>query len=196
MLLVDVTIVQVALPTIQRHLGASFTDLQWVIDAYALSLLRFILTWGSISDASDESMSSSPGSRCSRRPHCSAVSPIDLHAHLVARPSRRRRRSDVRDRSRPSSPRFPGSARGKAIAAWGATVGGAVAIGPLVGGLLTSGIGWRWIFIVNVPIGAWRSWLSSTKMRNQKDPARLASTASASSFLCGDVPAGARPHPG
>src|ERR1035438_3055997 len=50
MLLVDVTIVQVALPTIQRHLGASFTDLQWVIDAYALSLAALILTWGSISD--------------------------------------------------------------------------------------------------------------------------------------------------
>src|SRR6204780_5427938 len=50
MLLVDVTIVQVALPTIQRHLGASFTDLQWVIDPYALSLGALILTWGSISD--------------------------------------------------------------------------------------------------------------------------------------------------
>jgi predicted MFS family arabinose efflux permease len=65
---------------------------------------------------------------------------------------------------------FQGPARGKAIAAWGATVGGAVAIGPLVGGLLTSGVGWRWIFIVNVPIGVVAIWLSSTKMRNQKDP--------------------------
>src|SRR4051795_7239208 len=50
MLLVDVTIVQVALPTIQHHLHASFTDLQWVIDAYALTLATVILTWGSISD--------------------------------------------------------------------------------------------------------------------------------------------------
>src|SRR5665213_3945064 len=50
MLLVAVTIVQVALPTIQRHLGASFTDLQWVIDAYALTLATLILSWGSISD--------------------------------------------------------------------------------------------------------------------------------------------------
>src|SRR3984885_8400223 len=50
MLLVDVTIVQVALPTIQRHLHASFTDLQWVIDAYALTLATLILSWGSISD--------------------------------------------------------------------------------------------------------------------------------------------------
>jgi predicted MFS family arabinose efflux permease len=45
-----------------------------------------------------------------------------------------------------------------------------VAIGPLVGGVLTSGVGWRWIFFVNVPIGVVAIWLSSTKMRNQKDP--------------------------
>ncbi len=48
---------------------------------------------------------------------------------------------------------FQGSARSAAIAAWGATVGGAVAIGPLVGGALTSAFGWQWIFYVNVPIG-------------------------------------------
>src|ERR1039458_9489380 len=50
MLLVDVTIVQVALPTIERHFSASFTDLQWVIDAYALTLATLILSWGSLSD--------------------------------------------------------------------------------------------------------------------------------------------------
>src|SRR5277367_78368 len=50
MLLVDITIVQVALPTIQRRLGANFSDLQWVIDAYALALATLILTWGSLAD--------------------------------------------------------------------------------------------------------------------------------------------------
>src|SRR5271167_4863449 len=50
MLLVDVTIVQVALPTIQHQLGASFSDLQWVIDAYALAMATLILTWGSAAD--------------------------------------------------------------------------------------------------------------------------------------------------
>src|ERR1700679_1660757 len=65
---------------------------------------------------------------------------------------------------------FQGRARGEAIAAWAATVGGAVAVGPLAGGALTSGVGWRWIFIVNVPIGIVAIWLSLTKMRNQKVP--------------------------
>jgi MFS family permease len=53
--------VQVALPTIQRHLHASFTDLQWVIDAYALTLATLILTWGSIADRLGRKRSSSPG---------------------------------------------------------------------------------------------------------------------------------------
>src|ERR1039458_336918 len=171
MLLVDVTIVQVALPTIQRHLGASFTDLQWVIDAYALSLAALILTWGSISDrfgrkrvfiaglavftASSllcglaQSINMLIWSRALQGVGGAAMFATGLA--LIAQD-------------------FHGPTRGKAIAAWGATVGGAVAIGPLVGGVLTSGVGWRWIFIVNVPIGVVAIWLSSTKMRNQKDP--------------------------
>src|SRR5215204_1658286 len=50
MLLLDITIVNVALPDIQRELGASFSDLQWVVDAYALSLASFLLTAGSLGD--------------------------------------------------------------------------------------------------------------------------------------------------
>jgi MFS transporter len=50
MLLVDITIVQVALPTIQRQLGGSFTEMQWVIDAYAVALAAFILACGSVAD--------------------------------------------------------------------------------------------------------------------------------------------------
>lgn len=171
MLLVDVTIVQVALPTIQRHLGASFTDLQWVIDAYALSLAALILTWGSISDRFGrkrvfiagltvftlssllcgvaQSITMLIWSRALQGVGGAAMFATGLA--LIAQD-------------------FQGPARGKAIAAWGATVGGAVAIGPLVGGLLTSGVGWRWIFIVNVPIGVAAIWLSWTKMRNQTDP--------------------------
>src|SRR5580700_987760 len=171
MLLVDVTIVQVALPTIQRHLGASFTDLQWVIDAYALSLAALILTWGSISDrfgrkrvfiagltvftASSllcglaQSITMLIWSRALQGVGGAAMFATGLA--LIAQD-------------------FQGPARGKAIAAWGATVGGAAAVGPIAGGALTSGVGWRWIFIVNVPIGVVAVWFSFTKMHNQKDP--------------------------
>src|SRR4051812_30265569 len=50
MLLIDITIVNVALPDISKSLGSSFSDLQWVIDAYALTLAAFLLTWGATSD--------------------------------------------------------------------------------------------------------------------------------------------------
>ena len=64
---------------------------------------------------------------------------------------------------------FSGVERGKAIAAWGATVGAATAVGPLVGGVLTSGLGWRWIFFVNVPIGVAVIWLALKEMVNIGD---------------------------
>src|SRR5271163_3706992 len=171
MLLVDVTIVQVALPTIQRHLHASFTDLQWVIDAYALALAALILTWGSISDhvgrkrvfiaglvvftASSllcglaQSINMLIWSRALQGVGGAAMFATGLA--LIAQD-------------------FQGPARGKAIAAWGATVGGAVAIGPLVGGILTSGLSWRWIFFVNLPIGIAAIWVSLSRMVNQSDP--------------------------
>jgi EmrB/QacA subfamily drug resistance transporter len=171
MLLVDVTIVQVALPTIQRHLHASFSDLQWVIDAYALTLATLILSWGSISDRFGRkrvfifglivftassllcgvagSITMLIWSRALQGVGGAAMFATGLA--LIGQD-------------------FQGRERGKAIAAWGATVGGAVAIGPLIGGALTSGLGWRFIFYVNLPIGVAAIWASVSRMVNQGDP--------------------------
>src|SRR5207342_366401 len=63
---------------------------------------------------------------------------------------------------------FEGRERAKAIGIWGATVGGAVAIGPLIGGVLTEGLGWEWIFFVNVPIGIAAIFITETKLVNVK----------------------------
>jgi EmrB/QacA subfamily drug resistance transporter len=65
---------------------------------------------------------------------------------------------------------FRGPERGTAIAAWGATIGGAVAVGPLVGGALTDGFGWEWIFYVNVPIGIGTVILAQTQAGESRDP--------------------------
>ena len=65
---------------------------------------------------------------------------------------------------------FQGPERGTAIAAWGATIGGAVAVGPLVGGALTDGFGWEWIFFVNVPIGIGTVVLAETQAGESRDP--------------------------
>src|SRR4029450_9016239 len=63
-----------------------------------------------------------------------------------------------------------GPERGTAIAAWGARIGGAVAVGPLVGGALTDGLGWGWIFFVNVPIGIGTVILAESQAGESRDP--------------------------
>jgi EmrB/QacA subfamily drug resistance transporter len=65
---------------------------------------------------------------------------------------------------------FQGRDRGTAFGIYGAVIGGAVAIGPLIGGSITSGIGWRWIFFVNVPIGVLAIFITLSRIQESKDP--------------------------
>ncbi len=170
MLLVDITIVQVALPTIQRHLGASFSDLQWVIDAYALAMATLILGWGSSADRFGR-----------KRVFVFGLGLFTLASLLCAVATNApmliwsRALQGIGGAALFATglaligQEFQGRERGKAIAAWGATVGGAVAVGPLIGGALTSGFGWRSIFFVNVPVGVLTGWLAVTRMVNVSD---------------------------
>jgi EmrB/QacA subfamily drug resistance transporter len=68
------------------------------------------------------------------------------------------------------SQEFHGRERGTAFGLWGATIGAAVAVGPLAGGVLTSGLSWRWIFLVNIPIGIGAVVLAALKLRESSDP--------------------------
>jgi MFS family permease len=63
---------------------------------------------------------------------------------------------------------FHGRERGTALGIWGATAGASIAVGPLIGGALTSWISWRWVFFVNVPIGVLTVWLGLTKVRETR----------------------------
>ena len=65
---------------------------------------------------------------------------------------------------------FRGAERAKAFGFWGTVVGVAVAVGPLVGGLITSGFGWRWAFLVNIPVGAALIWLAIDAVEECRDP--------------------------
>src|SRR5208283_4044535 len=65
---------------------------------------------------------------------------------------------------------FSGRERGTAFGIYGAVIGGAVAIGPLIGGAITSAIGWRWIFFVNVPIGILAVFVTLARVQESKDP--------------------------
>ena len=174
MLLVDITIVNVALPSIQRQLGASLTGLQWVVDAYAITLAALILTAGALADRYGRRVVFGIGVARVQR----GVVPLRRRlehrgARCRAGPPGRRRRRAVRDRSRADRRRVPGPERGRAIAVWGSTVGFAVAAGPLLGGLITDSLGWRWIFFVNVPVGAFALVVAMRNVRESRDPGRV-----------------------
>lgn len=155
MLLLDITIVNVALPDIQHGLRASFSDLQWVVDAYALTLSALLLTAGSLADLFGRrllftvglSVFSAGSLLCGL-----STSPLFL---IVSRSAQGIGGAVMFSTALALlAHAFRGRERGVAFGVWGAVTGFAVAVGPVVGGLITSGIGWRWIFLVNVPIGA------------------------------------------
>jgi len=171
MLLVDVTIVQVAVPQMQRDLHATLTDVQWVINAYVLALAALILTAGSLADSFGRKrvfiigivIFTAASALCGFSSSalslivCRAIQGIGGAAMFATSLAL-------------IGQEFAGAERGTAIAAWGATVGGAVAIGPLVGGIVTDALGWQWIFFVNVPIGVLAVAISQPLLVNIRDP--------------------------
>jgi EmrB/QacA subfamily drug resistance transporter len=170
MLLLDITIVNVALPSIQRSLDAGLTGLQWVVDAYALALAALILTAGALAD------------RYGRRLLFGVGVVVFTTASLVCGLAWSIAALDVARGIQGIGGaalfatalalighEYRGAERFGAIAVWGATIGAAVASGPLVGGLLTDGLGWRWVFFVNVPVGCLALYVAVRRMEESRD---------------------------
>jgi EmrB/QacA subfamily drug resistance transporter len=171
MLLIDVTVVNTALPAIQRSLHAGFSDLQWIVNAYALTLAAFLLTAGSLSDLLGRKRVFSIGLAVfTVSSFVCGVSASPLMLNLA------RGAQGIGGAIMLSSSlalianAFRGRDRGTAFAVYGAVLGAAVAVGPLVGGGLTSGLGWRWIFFVNVPIGIAGIALTLIHVTESRDP--------------------------
>jgi EmrB/QacA subfamily drug resistance transporter len=171
MLLLDITIVNVALPDIQRQLHASLSDLQWVIDAYALSLAALLLTAGSIADllgrrlvfASGIVIFTAGSLLCGV-----AQSPLFLS---LARAGQGVGGAIMFSTSLALlAQAFQGEDRALAFGVFGAITGIAVAVGPVLGGAITTGLSWRWIFFVNVPIGVLAVCLTLLRVDESRDP--------------------------
>src|ERR1700733_8901164 len=170
MLLIDITVVNVALPSIQRSLHASFSDLQWVVNAYALTLAALLLSAGSLADLFGRKrlfviglvIFTASSLACGL-----AQSPLMLN---VSRAVQGIGGAIMLATSLALiAEAFRGRDRATAFAVYGAVSGAAVAVGPLVGGALTSGLGWRWIFFVNVPIGIGGVILTITSVAESRD---------------------------
>ncbi len=171
MLLVDITIVIVALPAIQTGLHASFSDVQWVVDAYSLTLASVLLTAGSLADRYGRRLlftiglivftvgsllcgvAQSPLMLILSR-SAQGVGGAILFATALALLAQT----------------FQGHERGVAFGIWGGVTGIAVGLGPVLGGVITTGISWRGIFLVNLPIGVVALAITRWKVGESKTP--------------------------
>jgi EmrB/QacA subfamily drug resistance transporter len=172
MLLLDITVVNVALPRIREDLGASFTDLQWVLDAYALTLAAFVLTAGSLADRLGRRRVFTVGLGIfSLASLLCALAPDPTFLNLSRALQGVGGAAMFAVSLALIAQEFPGGReRGTAMGIYGATIGVAVAIGPLVGGALTDGLGWRSIFYLNVPIGLAAIGITYARVRESRDP--------------------------
>jgi EmrB/QacA subfamily drug resistance transporter len=154
MIMLDNTVVNVALPSIQRDLGIGLSELEWTVNAYALTFAVLMLSGGKLADffgrrrvfllglaiftASSLAcgLATSGGMLIGARTVQGAGAALMMPATLSI-----------------ISYTFPPHQRGMAIGIWAGVSAMALAIGPLIGGLLTEHIDWSWIFFVNVPIG-------------------------------------------
>ncbi|MBR7837016.1 MFS transporter [Actinospica durhamensis] len=152
----DATIVNVALPSIQRALGAPVSGLQWAIDAYTLVIACLLMFSGSLADRFGRrrvfqlglGIFSLGSLLCSVAPSLGAL--VAFRAFQAVGGSMLNPVAMSIVATTFTEP----AARARAVGVWGAVAGLSLASGPVLGGMLVSGLGWRSIFWINVPIGA------------------------------------------
>ncbi len=171
MLLLDITVVNVALPDIQRSLHSSFQDLQWVVNAYSLTLAAFLLTAGALADLLGRRRVFTTGLvifTASSAACGLAGTPLELNLFRAVQGTGGAMMFATSLALIAQA--FHGKERGVAFGVFGGVIGAAVAVGPVVGGVITSGIGWEWIFFVNVPIGIGAVALTLSQVSESRDP--------------------------
>jgi EmrB/QacA subfamily drug resistance transporter len=155
-LMLDIAVVNTALPYIGEDLGAGLSGLQWTVDAYTLALASVVLTAGSVADRIGRRRVFTFGVGLFTISSIVAGFAGSIEALNIARAVQGLGGAIMFATSLALlANAFPDmKERAGALAAYGATIGASFAIGPAVGGALTEGLGWEWVFFVNVPIGA------------------------------------------
>src|SRR5581483_2549332 len=154
MIMLDNTVVNVALPRMERSLHLTLSDLEWVVTGYALTFAAFMLTGGKLADLLGRRLVFMLGLvvftgaslACGLAPNGGFLIGARVVQGLGGALMNPATLSII-------TATFPPRERGKAIGIWAGVSAMALAIGPLVGGLLTEHVNWNWIFFINVPLG-------------------------------------------
>src|SRR3954451_19857271 len=172
MLMLDIAVVNTALSRIAEDLNTGLGGLQWVVDAYTLALASTVLTAGSLADRLGRRRVFSFGLILFTGDSLACGLAQDITMLNTARAVQGLGAAVMFAVSLALlANAFPGAReRGAALAAYGATIGAAFAVGPLVGGLLTSGLDWQWIFLVNLPIGVFCLYVTRAYVQESRDP--------------------------
>jgi EmrB/QacA subfamily drug resistance transporter len=154
MIMLDNTVVNVALPSIQRDLDMTLSELEWIVSGYALTFAALMLIGGKLADAYGRRLLFVTGIAVFTLASlaCGLASSGDV---LIAARVAQGVGAAMMNPATLSiiAVTFPPRERGTAIGIWAGVSALALAIGPLVGGLLTEHAGWNWIFFINVPVG-------------------------------------------
>ena len=171
MIMLDANVVAVSLPAIARSLGSTFSDIEWVVSAYILAFAACLMPMGALADRFGRrrllllglALFTFASLLCGLAPGAASLNAaralqgvgaaMQLSAALAV-----------------LGHEFRAGARARAFAFWGTVIGVAVALGPVLGGAITSSVGWRWVFFLNVPIGAALLWLGRSAVEESSDP--------------------------
>jgi len=173
MIMLDNTIVNVALPTMERDLQIKVTELQWIVAAYTLTFASLIITGGKLADMFGRRRIFNVGLTIFTL--ASLGCGLSTGAHmLIAFRAIQGGGAAIMNPATLSivTATFPPKQRGTAIGIWAGTAATALGIGPLLGGVLTQQLSWHWIFFVNIPIGVLAILFSRIAIAETRDSSR------------------------
>ncbi|MGH9088428.1 MAG: MFS transporter [Acidimicrobiales bacterium] len=169
---IDATVVGIALPSIGRQFHASLGGLEWVVTGYLLTLAAWLLIGGALGDRYGRRRVFTVGVAWFTLSSAACAVAPGTTALIVTRALQGAGAALLTPGSLAIiESTFEGEDRGRAIGAWSGLGGVATAAGPLLGGYLVAASSWRWIFVINVPLGALVLWLSARRVPESSDPA-------------------------
>jgi len=172
LVVLDMLVVATALTTIHRDLGASIEDLEWTVNAYTLSFAVFLMTAATLGDRYGRRGTYAAGLGLFAAASAACALSTNIGALVAARALQGVGAAVVMPLALSLlNAAFPPQQRGRAMGVYGSVTGLAAALGPVVGGAVTQGIAWQWIFWINVPIAVVTIPLVLTRIPSSRVPA-------------------------